>query len=138
MHQNNVEHLAWTLPIFFVNGLFFPRLTAGLGAVVLAGRELYRIGYMSPEGPGSRIREYGAIPLNIGELLCVLSVCFVFLRYQFGGFASRRRFVKYFTHSRYDLELEKVMKDVKENKFRKGFTATHSQGEFSEAAKRRE
>ena len=35
----------------FQNGLFFPRLTAGLGTVVLAGRELYRVGYMSPEGP---------------------------------------------------------------------------------------
>ena len=48
VHQNNVEHLAWTLPAFLVSVIFFPRLTVGLGFVVLCGRELYRAGYMSP------------------------------------------------------------------------------------------
>ena len=76
-----------------MNGVFFPRFTAGLGAVVLVGRELYRIGYMSPEGPTSQIREYGAYPLNFSELLVVMSLSFVFLRYQFGGFISRRKLI---------------------------------------------
>ena len=140
-HQNNVEHLAWTLPVFFLNGLFFPRLTAGLGTVVLAGRELYRVGYMSPEGPTSRIREYGAYLLNISELLAVGAVSFVFLRHQFGGFVNRRRIVRYFTKSRYDVELEKVLKDIKDLK--EGRRAppkktTRSPGEYSEAAQRRD
>ena len=127
--------------MFFFNGLFFPRLTAGLGIVVLGGRELYRIGYMSPEGPVSKIREYGAYPLNIGELLAVFSLSFVFLRYQFGGWANRRRIVRYFTMSRYDVELKKVMKDlkdVKEGRKAPPTKITQTPGELSEAAKRRD
>ena len=120
-----------------MNGIFFPRLTVGLGAVVIAGRELYRAGYMSPEGPTSKIREYGAYPLNIAEALGVLSVSFVFLRFRFGGFVSRRRSVRYFTHSQYDLQHEKLLKEIKDGKH---VTATlpKTPGEFSEAAKRRD
>jgi len=124
-----------------MNGLFFPRLTAGLGAVVLVGRELYRIGYMSPEGPVSTIREYGAYPLNISELLAVFALSFVFLRHQFGGFVNRRRIVRYFTMSRYDVELKKVMKDqldIKEGRRAPATKITQTPGEVSEAAKRRE
>lgn len=81
VHQNNIEHLAWTLPSFLIGGFFFPRTAVGLGSVVLGGRELYRYGYMTPDGPNSKIREYGAIPLNIAEALLVASVSFIFMRY---------------------------------------------------------
>ena len=73
-----------------------------MGGVVLVGRELYRVGYMSAEGPTSKIREAGAIPLNIAELFCALGVSFVFLRYQFGGFFSRRKLIQSLTKSKYD------------------------------------
>jgi len=111
VHQNNVEHLAWTLPLVFVNGIFFPRMTAGLCGVVFVGRELYRIGYMSKDGPNSKIREIGAIPLNVSELFLTLSVVFCLLRYQFGGFVSRRRIVQYFSKSHMDKQLEKMQDD---------------------------
>ena len=77
MHINNVEHLAWGLPLFFASGIFFPRFVAAMGGTIIAGRELYRIGYTSPEGPTSKIREMGAIPLNAAELLILGSVAFV-------------------------------------------------------------
>jgi hypothetical protein len=85
------------MPIFLINGFFFPRITVGLGAVVLGGRELYRVGYMSPEGPTSKIREKGAYPLNIAELLVLFSVSFVFISYQFGGLIRNRNFFKRLT-----------------------------------------
>jgi hypothetical protein len=34
MHQNNDEHLAWTLPTFMMSGVFFPWATAALGFTV--------------------------------------------------------------------------------------------------------
>ena len=101
VHNNNIEHMTWGLPIFLINGFFFPRITLGLGGVVLGGRELYRIGYMSNEGPTSKIREYGAMPLNIAELFALLSVSFVFIRYQFGGLVRNRNFFKKLTQSKY-------------------------------------
>ena len=48
VHMNNVEHLSYTIPLFFASGIFFPRFVAGMGGVVLVGRELYRVGYMTP------------------------------------------------------------------------------------------
>ena len=69
--------MAWVLPLFLMNGLFFPKLTASLGCVVLIGRELYRYGYMTKHGPNSWIRELGAYPLNIAELLLIVCVGFV-------------------------------------------------------------
>ena len=56
-------------------------MTAALGTIVLGGRELYRIGYMSPEGPTSKIREMGAYPLNVAELLMLFSVTSIFFSY---------------------------------------------------------
>jgi hypothetical protein len=76
-----------------LNGLFFPKFTASLGLVVFAGRELYRYGYMTKEGPNSKIREMGAYPLNIAEMLIALGLCFVFVRYQFGPFFGRRKLI---------------------------------------------
>ena len=84
-----------------------------MGAVVLVGRELYRLGYMSPDGPNSKIREAGAIPLNVAELLVLGSVMFVFARYAFGPYVWRRKFVKkYFTHSPVQIEKENQYKDL--------------------------
>ena len=117
VHQNNVEHLSWTLPLFIVNGVFFPTFTAGLGGVVIAGRELYRMGYMSPEGPTSKIREIGAVPLNICELLAILSLSFAFMRWRCGTFFSNRGFVKYFQKSRFQIEYEKYADEFLEFSF---------------------
>ena len=125
------------MPVFLINGLFFPRFTAGLGLIVLGGRELYRMGYMSPQGPTSDIREYGAYPLNISELLAGLSVAFVFLRYQFGGLISRRKVVQYFTKSNYNKELEKMQKNVMLGRD-KPTVLVHTPGELSETAKKRD
>ena len=137
VHQNNVEHLAWTLPLFALNGLFFPRATATLCGTVLVGRELYRTGYMSPEGPTSKVREMGAYPLNIAEALAVLSVCFIFLRYQFGGVVSRRKFVTFFTKSNYDVQFQKLTDKIKRGQDTKT-VVTRTPGELSDAAKARE
>eukprot|EP00349_Pseudokeronopsis_sp_Brazil_P009045 CAMPEP_0202973006 /NCGR_PEP_ID=MMETSP1396-20130829/45108_1 /ASSEMBLY_ACC=CAM_ASM_000872 /TAXON_ID= /ORGANISM="Pseudokeronopsis sp., Strain Brazil" /LENGTH=88 /DNA_ID=CAMNT_0049704319 /DNA_START=97 /DNA_END=359 /DNA_ORIENTATION=+ len=60
IHMNSLEHLSYFLPLFFVSGLYFPRTVLSFGAVVLCGRELYRFGYMTPDGPNSHIRELGA------------------------------------------------------------------------------
>ena len=113
VHQNNTEHLSWTLPLFLANGLFFPRTTAFMAAIVLGGRELYRAGYMSPEGPTSKVREYGAYPLNITELLLTVSVLAIVTRYQFGGFVSRRKIVQRFTQSKFDIELKRQVEELK-------------------------
>ena len=93
---------------------------------------------MSLEGPTSKIREYGAYPLNIAEALGVLSVSFVFLRYQFGGMASRRRIVRYFTHSQYDLQHEKLLKEIKDAKMQPINILPMTPGEFSEQSTRRD
>ena len=73
VHANSVEHLSWVIPMLLCSGFFFPRFATALGSVVLVGRELYRAGYMSPDGPNSHIREAGAIPLNIAEMLITVS-----------------------------------------------------------------
>ena len=71
-----------------------------LGAAVLGGRELYRYGYMN-EGPVSKIREVGAYPLNIAELLMAVAVVAIVMRYQFGPFFKNRKFVQRRTQSIY-------------------------------------
>lgn len=118
-------------------GVFVPRITAGLGLVVIGGRELYRFGYMSPEGPTSKIREYGAYPLNISELLIASGVLFMFLRYQFGGFVSRRKLIQRLTMGKQDIELAALKKDILEGKDVR-FIDTHIPGEESETAKFRD
>ena len=72
-------------------GLFFPKMTAGLGLVVLAGRELYKYGYMTKDGPNSFIRELGAFPLNVSEFLITLSLGFMYLRYRTGPLLKKRK-----------------------------------------------
>ena len=79
-----------------------------LGSIVLTGRELYRVGYMSPEGPNSKVREAGAVPLNAAGLFLLLGMGFVVLRFQTGRFLGDRKIVQKFTHSRVERELEKL------------------------------
>jgi hypothetical protein len=107
-----------------------------LGSIVLVGRELYRYGYTTKDGPNSNIREYGAYPLNIAELLCIFAVLLGFSKSRLGGFFSRRKIVRYFTHTKYDIELEKIIINIKKGEDVKR-SVTRGPGEFSEQAKRR-
>ena len=99
MHANSIEHLAWSLPAILVGGLFFPKFCATMGGVVIIGRELYRAGYMTKHGPNSTIRELGAVPLNIAEILVIGSLTIIGIKYFTGPFFSRRKLVKRFTMS---------------------------------------
>jgi hypothetical protein len=94
-------------------------MTAGLGAVILGGRELYRVGYQTNDGPNSKIREAGAIPLNIAELLIALGLCFTFMRYRFGLFISNRNIVQKFTMTKYQKTLHDMRNDVIKGKNKK-------------------
>ena len=85
-----------------------PRFFGAMGATVIVGRELYRYGYMTNDGPNSRVREAGAIPLNAAEFFMVLAVGGLALQYLFGPFFSRRNFVKRFTMSKIDRKIDYV------------------------------
>ena len=89
-----------------------PRAAACMGGIVLIGRELYRFGYMTKEGPSSKIREAGALPLNAAEFLLICSVGGFCLKRWTGGFFSRRKFVRKFTHTHYDVRLAEVEKEL--------------------------
>ena len=116
MHQNSVEHLSWSLPLLLVGGLFFPTFSASMGCVVIAGRELYRQGYTSNDGPNSKIREMGAIPLNVAEMLMMLGIGAVAMGYFFGPFFKNRRFVQRFTMSKFDIKYKEVLKKISEGR----------------------
>lgn len=73
VHNNNVEHLAYSISGMLLLGLFYPRLAASLGGVVFMSRWLYYYGYIY-EGPSSKIRHLGAYPLNIAEILMIVSL----------------------------------------------------------------
>ena len=64
-HMNYVEGLPLVLMLELVGGLFYPRLSAALGAVYLFGRTLYTRGYQKhgPEG-----RKIGALILDTALL----------------------------------------------------------------------
>jgi len=89
-----------------------PRFSASMAAVVLVGRELYRFGYLTKEGPSSPIRELGAVPLNAAEFLLIGSVSFYLFKRFSGKFFSNRKSVRYFTDSHYDKQMEKVIKEI--------------------------
>ena len=119
IHSNSVEQLAWAFPLLLVGGAFTPRLSASLGIVVLIGRELYRYGYMTNEGHTSKIREAGAIPLNAAEFFMILGVGVLALRYFFGPFLGRRKFIRRFTWSKVDIKKDLVIEKMeREQKFR--------------------
>ena len=119
-----------------MNGLFFPRLTASLGLCVLGGRELYRQGYLSDDGPNSQIREMGAYPLNIAELLVATAFAGFVFRQQFGRLLTNRKFFKKMVKSKYFLEYEKLQKDSRMGKLKK-HKDTLTQGQTSRQAKER-
>ena len=87
-----------------------PRFSATMAAIVLVGRELYRFGYLTKEGPSSPIRELGAVPLNAAEFFLIGSVSFYLFKRYSGNFFANRRVVKYFTHNHFDRRMEEIMK----------------------------
>ena len=95
-----------------VGGIFFPRFGATMASIVVAGRELYRYGYMSDEGPNAKIREVGAIPLNIAEASMIIGIGVIAIRYMFGPFFGRRKFVRRFTWSKVDIKKEEVLDKI--------------------------
>ena len=105
-----MEHLSWTMSLMLLNGIFFPKFTATMGCIVFVGRELYRYGYMSKDGPNSTIRELGAVPLNAAEFLIIGGLLFTMSRYMFGPFIARRKIVQRFTTTPYDKHLKEVIK----------------------------
>ncbi|CDW72188.1 mapeg family protein [Stylonychia lemnae] len=119
VHSNSLEQLAWSLPAFLIAGIFFPRLAASLGGVVFVGRELYRYGYMTKEGPSSKIREMGAIPLNVAQLTLLLCIGFIGVRYMTGGFLKRRKLIKKLTMQPIDRKIAEVIE--KEAKKKQGW-----------------
>lgn len=110
IHSNSLEHLSWFLPLLFVQGVFMPRFAAGMAATMLVGREFYRFGYLDKQGPSSHVREVGAVALNAAGFFLITASAFYILKRQTGGFFSRRKFVRYWTHGHYELQLEKVQK----------------------------
>ena len=69
-----------------MGGIFKPRLAASVAGVVFVGREFYRIGYLTKEGPSSVIREIGAVPVNVSEIFLILGISSIYLRRRFGSF----------------------------------------------------
>jgi hypothetical protein len=69
-------------------------MTAALTSVVIGGRELYRYGYLSKEGHASKIRELGAYPLNIAEMLMIFGLGTIFYRKRFENIVKNRGFYK--------------------------------------------
>ena len=56
-HQNTVENAPFVLALLLVNWLTFPSYAAGCGAIWVAGRVLYMLGYSR----GAETRIWGAI-----------------------------------------------------------------------------
>jgi hypothetical protein len=96
----------------FVGGIFQPRFTAFLGSVVICGRELYRWGYLSKDGPNSHIRELGAVPLNVAEILLILGFASIYTRMRYEGLLRNRKFYKRFFTQKINGSIEKVTKDI--------------------------
>ena len=96
-----------------VGGIFNARFTASMAGVVLVGREFYRFGYLSKHGPSSRIREVGAVPLDVAEFGMVCALSLVYLKYRVGPFFARRKFVQRFTMTRYDKKYAEVIDEIK-------------------------
>ena len=92
--MNSIEHLSWSLPLILVSGIFRPRFTLALTGVIFTGRTLYSVGYTSCEGANSKIREMGAIPLNIAELLLVLGLAGLFVKHKMSWMLTNRKFYK--------------------------------------------
>ena len=99
------------MPLSLVTGVFFPRFTFGCLTIVFVGRELYRFGYLSKNGASSKIREMGAIPLNVAELMLIMALGLAYLKYKTGSFFLRRKFVRSFSWTYYDKQWEELQKE---------------------------
>ena len=93
-----------------LQGAFMPRFATAMGSVMLVGREFYRFGYHDKDGASSKVIEFGAVPLNAAGFFLIGSLSLLAMKRRTGDFWSRRKFVKYFTHSRVDKHLEEVIR----------------------------
>jgi len=95
-----------------LSGVFYPRASLAFGSVILVGRELYRYGYMTNQGPNSSIREVGAFPLNIAELCICLLLTGSFLGAIVVPRMAKWGIVKRMVMGRY----ERILSDIREGK----------------------
>ena len=107
VHGNTLEHAAWSIPMMFLSSLFYPRLTVGLGTVVLLGRGLYTYGYYT-ESAQSIIREVGAVPMNVAEIFFTLSVSTAVVSFFCMPFIRRRNFYRKRFWTVYERKLDEV------------------------------
>ena len=70
VHGNSVEHLVHSIPLLLLSGIFYPKFITFLGITMVAGREAYMNGYLR-EGPDSSTREFGAMTINLSEILII-------------------------------------------------------------------
>mmetsp|Transcript_649 Transcript_649/g.944 ORF Transcript_649/g.944 Transcript_649/m.944 type:complete len:145 (-) Transcript_649:204-638(-) len=68
-HQNFLENWAPVVIVMILNGLVYPKLSAGLGLTWVVGRVLYSIGY-STKGPSGRMA--GALIAHLGDFPLML------------------------------------------------------------------
>lgn len=116
VHGNSIEHLSWLLPMVLVSGVFQPQTTALLTSTVIVGRELYRMGYLSKDGPNSQIRELGAYPLNIAEIVMIMGLGSIWFRKRYVGLLKNRKFYKNAFVQRSNLKLKEVEAEIKNEK----------------------
>lgn len=71
-HQNFLENYPQFLTLLFIGGLQFPRLTAGAGALYLAGRIVYAKGYYSGDPEKRKRGAFGYIGMFVmlGSTIC--------------------------------------------------------------------
>ena len=104
------------MPLLLVGGIFQPRFTCCLGSVVIVGREFYRWGYLTKYGPNSFIRELGAIPLNVAEILLILGIGSLYPRMRYSGLFKNRKLYKKLFQQKIDSHLVEVNKEIENNK----------------------
>lgn len=66
-HANYTENLPGFLTTLLIGGVVHPKASAGLGAIWLAGRVTYALGYVNSKKEGGAGRYYGAF-FYIGQV----------------------------------------------------------------------
>lgn len=74
------------------------------------------MGYTSNQGPNSKVREMGAVPLNIAEIFMILGLGSIFYRKRFAGLLKNRKFYKNWFVQKSHLRLKDVEKEIKNEK----------------------
>ncbi|KAK9760469.1 hypothetical protein K7432_015468 [Basidiobolus ranarum] len=64
-HQNYVEQISTVQSLVLLGGLYFPDISASLGAVYILGRVLYTEGYKKASYEG---RIWGVVPIDVSLL----------------------------------------------------------------------